>query len=277
MRRLSKSRIEWLANSDRSQGYTWGIYSGCYNWRNGICAVGGNCWAKKQTERFNVHYPNGFLPTFYPEALLSPLHLRRPSRIGVAFMGDLFGDWVNPDMLISPLLVKGDVYIAEAMKTVDRFDLPVLPVSLRKWIFAVIDRCPQHTFIFLTKCPWNLARWLPWPENCWIGASATDTIHFEAAHKALCNSPAKRFISFEPLLEKISPPKGEWGTWDLNVYLQECADWVIIGAQTQPYRLPRREWVEEIIVEADKVGIPVFVKNNLRPLLGDNLRQEWPR
>ena len=43
--------------------------------------------------------------------------------------------------------------------------------------------------------------------------------------------------------------------------------WVIIGSQTRPYKPPQIEWVREIVEAADKAGVKVFLKNNLRPLL----------
>jgi len=43
--------------------------------------------------------------------------------------------------------------------------------------------------------------------------------------------------------------------------------WVVIGSQTKPTVYPKIEWVQEIIQGADKAGIPVFLKNNLLPML----------
>ena len=43
--------------------------------------------------------------------------------------------------------------------------------------------------------------------------------------------------------------------------------WVIIGAQTKPYKPPEIEWVKEIIEACDKAGVKVFLKNNLLKLL----------
>lgn len=54
--------------------------------------------------------------------------------------------------------------------------------------------------------------------------------------------------------------------------------WVIVGRLSgygHKYN-PKIEWVEEIVKAADKAGIPVFQKDNLKPLLEDNLRQELP-
>jgi len=50
--------------------------------------------------------------------------------------------------------------------------------------------------------------------------------------------------------------------------LQEAGiSWLIIGAQTNPYKPPEIEWVREIVDAAGKAGIQVFLKNNLRQLL----------
>ena len=96
----------------------------------------------------------------------------------------------------------------------------------------------------------------------------------ETAIEHLRNVQANvRFISFEPLLGPIR-----------NVQL-DVLQGLIIGAQTNPARLPDRLWVEEIITAADKVGIPVFLKLNLNSeYLPDNafdkdglVRHELPK
>ncbi len=61
--------------------------------------------------------------------------------------------------------------------------------------------------------------------------------------------------------------------------------WVIIGAQTKPTVYPKIEWVREIVEAADKAGVKVFLKDNLKPLYktvmpNDDeiyLRQEFPK
>jgi protein gp37 len=63
--------------------------------------------------------------------------------------------------------------------------------------------------------------------------------------------PGIRFVSFEPLLGPI----------DADLY---GIHWMIIGAQTRPTRIPAEEWVQALIAQARTMGIPVFLKNNLR-------------
>ena len=59
-------------------------------------------------------------------------------------------------------------------------------------------------------------------------------------------------------------------TWRL--FKDAGINWLIIGAQTKPTVYPRIEWIQETVEAADKAGIPVFLKNNLKPILTDN----WP-
>ncbi len=48
--------------------------------------------------------------------------------------------------------------------------------------------------------------------------------------------------------------------------------WVIMGSQTKPSKYPPIEAVQEIVEAADKAGIPVFLKDNLRPLFQPHMR-----
>ena len=139
----------------------------------------------------------------------------------------------------------------------------------------MVDPYTQHTFIFLTKQPQNLIKWSPFPDNCWVGVSVVDNSKIEMAGFSLFGLKAKvRFISFEPLLGDIRQ--------DFKDYLggEDGINWLIIGQQTpvSPKTQPKIEWVEEIVDAADRAGIPVFLKDNLRPLLHDPiLRQEFPK
>jgi protein gp37 len=238
--RLSKSGIEYL-------DYTWNFYSGCRNWEQRICEVGKNCWARDTTTRFPNHYPNGFEPTFYPEAFLSPLYLKKPSRIGVAFMGDLFGDWNSPDLIVEVTDDEGRVFARDRLK-----DL----------LFAIITKCSQHTFIFLTKCPWNYKAWSPFPPNCQVGATATETRRALSTCLKLADVPSVRLLSLEPMFRSINLPAELLKTCGINQ--------VIIGAQTQPYIPPKIEWVQYVVRAADEAGAKVFLKDNIGKLIADN-------
>jgi protein gp37 len=136
----------------------------------------------------------------------------------------------------------------------------------KEWIdevLKVVKMCPHHTFQFLTKNP---KRYLDFelPSNVWAG---TTVISNEDRQKATIIKHVKapiRFLSIEPLLGEVN--------FDLH-----GIEWIIIGAMTgkNPVR-PKKEWIEKILSNAKKQGIPVFLKNNLRPYYPP-LIQKFPR
>lgn len=254
MPRLSKSGIEYL-------DYVWNFYSGCENRGRGVCPVP-NCWARGIVNRFKDHYPNGFDPMYYPEAFLSPLRLKKPSRIGMAFMGDLMGDWVDPEQ---------QFYYEDGYNSLSN--------SLKQILYFAMRQCPRHTFLTLTKCHWNLDKWQPFPANCHVGVTVTcqDEL-YEASLSVRDIEASIIYVSIEPMYDfSLFHPE------DLEAF-----DWVIIGAQTRPFRPPKLEEVREIVRACDKAEIPVFLKDNLIPILPPNtykspfhfgihgIRQEMP-
>lgn len=155
----------------------------------------------------------------------------KPSRIFIGSTIELFGDWI--------------------------------PTEWLEDIFLKVKLDSQHTFIFLTKQPQNLIKFSPFPDNCQIGLSVTHQGVGESNHGCSGAIPSLedidarvKFISFEPLLSSINPSFAEF------------VDWVIIGQQTPPSKKtsPKIEWVQEIVEAADRAGVPVFLKNNLKPL-----------
>ena len=241
MKRLGHTGIEYSVNPDGSRGYAWNFASGCGNNIEGKCKDGGfNCWAYSITRRHAGNYPNGFKPTIHTEAILSPLYLKKPSRILCAFMGDLFWDCpeFNPDKMVSIPMVQG---LAHAD-------------SLKEQVYRVIRQCPQHQFLFLTKQPQNLIKWSPFPGNCEVGVTVCNDAMMTIALTNLAGIEAKiKYLSIEPLQGFISMK-----SHSLNGIKQ-----VIIGSQTKPYKQSKIEWGKEIVKACDKAGIPVFLKDNL--------------
>lgn len=190
----------------------------------------------------HIAYPYGFAPTFHRYRLDEPAKLNGRV-IFVGSMCDLFGEWV-PD----------------------------------EWIVKVFDVCreaSQHNYLFLTKNPDTYTRlWcscvLPTDGNFWYGTSVTqDTDWGRLTDFAVGYNG---FISFEPLLEDLSFPRSL--NWDR-------IRWFIIGAETGNHSgkvVPEPEWIVEIVRVADKYGIPVFMKDSLIPIVGeDNMRRDFPK
>lgn len=253
--RLSPTGIEY-------GDYAWNFASGCGNNVDGRCKGGGfKCWAYPITQRFAERYPNGFNPTIYPEALLSPLYLKKPSRILCAFMGDLFCDCpeFDPDRIIEVKMPSGFI----------DHD------TLKGWIFNAINYCPQHTFLFLTKQPQNLAQFSPFPDNCWIGSTVCTQAMFDRTMDYMVMvEGVKRYLSIEPLLTEIKATQGMGKSLSQQL---EFLDWVIIGGQSGKDKFyPQEEWIQEIESACDNARIPIFEKGNLRKVWYNYPRQEMP-
>lgn len=144
-----------------------------------------------------------------------------------------------------------------------------VPKSWTLQVLKVIEENDRHIFQLLTKCPENMLDYeqeIPW--NAWLGVSVESQKYVDRITVLKnFNFLNVKFVSFEPLLGEVDP--------DL-----EGVDWVIIGAQTQPYKPPKREWVGKIHREANDLDIPVFLKNNLEPVVGKwavNYYQNFPR
>ena len=78
------------------------------------------------------------------------------------------------------------------------------------------------------------------------------------------------FVSMEPLLQ---PFEG------VGAQAVKKVGWCIIGSMTGPgskAHQPKREWVESIVTDAKTAGVPVFMKDNLKGVWGDQLLRECP-
>ena len=135
-------------------------------------------------------------------------------------------------------------------------------------IIKVIEDNPQHVFQFLYH--YSPHRGI-FPDNCWLGLTVTS---YRDADKALKFSKTYpdhiKFISFEPLHSDI-----HFQSLDLSSF-----DWIIIGAETGNRKgkiVPRKEWIDHLLCEANESKIPVFMKDNLKPFWLDTLRKEFPK
>lgn len=133
-------------------------------------------------------------------------------------------------------------------------------------VFSTCEKAPQHNYLFLTKNPGRYVELaekgiLKCSGNMWYGWSQTR----KEDAKTLCfpNNP-NLFISVEPILEPVRP---------------SLEDWIIVGAETGRRKdkvAPRREWIEQIVDDCRKFGIPLFMKSSLADIWGEPLIQEFP-
>jgi len=239
---MAKTKIEYL-------DWTWSPTHGCSPVSEG-CK---NCWARIMSKRLAGMGARGyskddpFKVVFCPEKLDEPFHIKKPSRIGVSFMGDLF---------------HGDIQTAYIMSVLD-----------------VIEALPLHTFLLLTKRPMGMAAIMAerkaeteylWgyrkeyilPKNIWLGVSVENQDNMWRVEELLKILVVKRFVSFEPLLEGISLSstyidKGRY--WETGVL-----DWVICGCESGQNRRPfDMNWARSLKDQCVEAGVPYFFKQGI--------------
>lgn len=171
-------------------------------------------------------------------------------KIAMRFQGS-FEPKFHPERLNGPLKIKKPSTIFVGSMT-DVFGDWVPPEWIEQ-VFEVVKKCPQHRFLFLTKNGTRMNRVSRNLENCWYGQ--THTGNGEASYEIINR---KQFISFEPLL-------GE------EVVLLSNEKWIIIGALNSNGKscYTKKEWVLNLIEQADNFKIPVFIKDSLYKLYPD--------
>jgi hypothetical protein len=146
------------------------------------------------------------------------------------------------------------------------------PEWCQERILEAARKRPDIRLYLLTKQPQELAKFSPFPDNCWVGVTAcTQEMYFTAIHYLSVVEAKVKFLSIEPLTESIELfPDTVRGAG---------IKWVITGAQTKPVKYPEKEWVEEVVKGADEAGAKVFLKDNLKTLLletGEDCRKHPP-
>lgn len=265
---MSQTKIEW---ADK----VWNPVSGCTKVSEG-CR---NCYAERMSKRLagRCGYPaeDPFRVTLHREKLGEPLKWRKPLRIFVNSMSDLFHADI-PDKFIIDIL-------------------------------SLIAEASHHTFMILTKRPERMREllnhetiandvWLqtsrgvnaersPWPlPNLWLGVTAENQAAADERIPQLLQTPAAvRFVSVEPLLSEVNlsrylkrPICKHWGeNGDPNIYGRYFwkkqalvgagwvgIDWVICGGETGPGARPMHPaWVRDLRDQCRAGGTPFFFKS----------------
>jgi protein gp37 len=291
--------IEWTRGDDGAMGKTWNPVRGCARVSPG-CE---HCYAERVAHRFSgrggkyegltVLGKKGprwsGVARFVSEKLAEPLSWRKPRRVFVNSMSDLFHEDVTNEQIAA--------------------------------VFGVMAACPQHTFQILTKRPERMKAWFGWiaqwgqhvPEgdgcvricagqmdahterrfhmeyprwplpNVWLGVSCEDQQRAKERIPLLLQCPAAvRFVSAEPLL----------GPLDLRPYLSKldclccprCGfrtnqktshcpndgieigsdvrlDWVIVGGESgHGARECHVDWIRSIVQQCADADVACFVK-----------------
>ena len=220
------SKIEWTDD-------TWNPVTGCTPVSEG-CA---HCYAARMANRLRGRYgypaDEPFRVTLHPDKLDQPFRWRKPRRIFVCSMGDLF----HPDV---------------PFEFVDR-------------ITATMMARPQHVFLVLTKRPERMATYFetwcvrqkftgtvfPLP-NLWLGVTAENQARWEERRADLFATPAAvHFVSYEPAL----------GPLVLSEDDLRRLSWVVCGAESGPGARPMQiAWPRSLCDQCVNAGVKFFLK-----------------
>lgn len=250
------SKIEWT-HRQGTKSEVWNMIRGCSLKSKG-CE---NCYAMHFAHRFSQ--PGG------------PFEgLTRNTNSGVKWTG---GIKLMPEMLNIPLKWKAPrTCFVNSMTDLFHEDVPFDFIDN---VFAVMDCCPQHTFIILTKRAdrmleyynekreWRVGQLKyayksddrdlsSWPlKNVWILVSAEDQDTFDSRVKDLMRIPAAvRGVSIEPQLGPISM----FSRFESNEYNNF---WVLNGGESgYKARAPHPDWFTTIRDQCKYAGIPYFFK-----------------
>ena len=244
------SGIEWT-------DATWNPITGCSKVSQG-CK---HCYAERDWARL-VHLPAYQGREFtdvacHPERLDQPLKWRRPRRIFVNSMSDLFHEDI-PDEFVDK-------------------------------VFAVMALCPHHTFQVLTKRPERMRAYLKVaidkrsaitfpPPNVHLGVSVEDQLTADERIPLLLQTPAAvRWISAEPLIGPIGLSR--W-VFDREKAIIDCMngpsacnwdqadsvvpyplDWVVAGGESGPKARPTHpDWFRSLRDQCKAAGVPFLFK-----------------
>jgi len=239
------TKIEWAKES-------WNPLTGCTPVSEG-CE---HCYARRMAQRLRGRYgypkDDPFRVTFHPDKVERPLKWKKPRRVFVCSMSDLFHpdvDWLIIDNILNTC-----------------------------W------RAPRHIFLILTKrieAAWYYFRSPIFftPDlhrreflergNIWLGVSAENQKRANERIPILFEIPAaKHFVSIEPMLGPINLNGLEHGSiffsaLERGLFYPEKLDWVICGGESGPGARPMHpNWPRSIRDQCQDAQVPFFFKQH---------------
>ncbi len=209
----TQSKIEWTES-------TWNPVTGCTKISSG-CK---NCYAERMAKRLQamgqVNYRNGFELACHEHVLELPLKWKKPQKVFVNSMSDLFHRKVSKTFI--------------------------------KKVFDVMNRAPMHTLQVLTKRADRLAELsdeLTWGKNIWMGVSVENDKHKDRIDCLRYTEANVKFISFEPLIGSVG-----------KVNLKNIDWAIVGGESGPGARYMDPEWVTNLRDQCIKQKVAFFFK-----------------
>lgn len=274
----TNSKIEWT-------DATWNPVTGCTKVSPG-CA---NCYIERTPpfrighRKFDEKGTTGVV--LHPDRLEQPLKWRKPRRVFVNSLSDLFHESISNEYLdrIFAVMQLSDSHRSRA----------------RNHTFQVLTKRPQRAHKYLSdpetsfrisaqickivvgftpirgSIDWSPC--IPWPlDNLWLGVSVENQHFADERIPLLLQTPAAvRFISAEPLLGPVDltdlPVPNVERPFRFNAlerhddehfYNRHAAlDWVIVGGESGPGARPMHpEWARSLRDQCQAAGVKFFFK-----------------
>ena len=246
------TKIEW---GDE----TWNPITGCSKISEG-CQ---NCYAERMSKRLagRFGYPadKPFKVTLHEDKLDEPLKWRKPRRVFVCSMGDLFHENVPDKAIIDVLSV-----IAEC------------EYQKLNHVFMILTKRPGRMLELFTNGTIHNDVWVQtsrgcnaepslWPlPNLWLGVTVENQQRADERIPILLQIPAaKRFVSVEPMLGSVDLTfDAGTGQGLRDSFFSYGLDWVICGGETGPGARPMHpDWVRSLRDQCTAAGTPFFFKS----------------
>jgi len=209
----AETAIEWTES-------TWNPVTGCTKVSAGCL----NCYAERMAKRLcamgQYRYRNCFKVTLHQDSLAEPYRWKKPRKVFVNSMSDLFHEQV--------------------------------PLEFIQRIFAVMNENQHHIFQILTKRSQRLRQLAPllnWSQNIWMGVTVENDSYVQRVKDLRSVSCPVRFISLEPLLGPMP-----------HLDLQGIDWAIVGGESGPGARPMKSEWVIDIKEKCLEKGIAFFFK-----------------
>ena len=207
------SAIEWTES-------TWNPTTGCDLLSPGC----DHCYAERMSMRLKLmgqpKYVNGFALTLHESALELPLSWKKPQRIFVNSMSDLFHDQV--------------------------------PLDFIQRVFETMRKAHWHQFQILTKRSGRLlalSEQIDWPSNVWMGVSVENAAFKSRIDHLRKTDASLKFLSIEPLLGDLGP-----------IDLTNIDWAIVGGESGPGARTLDPDWVRNIREQCANANVPFFFK-----------------
>jgi protein gp37 len=207
------SHIEWTEA-------TWNPITGCTKVSQG-CK---HCYAERLSKRLQAmgaeNYRNAFKLTLHPHMLSLPLRWKKPRRIFVNSMSDIFHPEVPTDFILA--------------------------------MWSTMLAAPQHQYQILTKRPERLRELnslVTWAPHIWMGVTVESARHVDRIDLLRSCGAEIKFLSLEPLLGPLGeiPLAGiDWA--------------IVGGESGPKARPMQYEWVTDIRDQCNSQSVKFFFK-----------------